>query len=85
MKKPGLPLERHQEIGRELQAMRNRLQTLTVELGNAYPRNKISKSERRADKAIAALDSMRSALDDIACAMPGGGPRVYYPLPDGKQ
>lgn len=75
--KPRLPLERHKEIGAELQAMHNKLFALVGELSTAHPFG--SRVVRRAERALDTLDSLRSALDSIACATPSGNPSVYYP------
>ena len=76
-KKPGLPLEQHEKLGLELQVMRDRLVSITVELSKAYP-HKISDI---ASKAYQVIDSLRNVLDDKVC---GENPnfknatKVYY-------
>ena len=76
-RKPGLPLSRHQEIGAELYEIRNRLMRLSTEISNSHP--KASKASRTSRKAADSIDSLRCVLDSIACSIPGGSPKVYYP------
>ena len=65
MKKKGFSFEKHNEVGEELQPMRDYLTKLYCEIAKAYPVN--SKVVRRANKASRALDELRSALDDCVC------------------
>jgi hypothetical protein len=69
-RKPGLSLERHREIGRELADISDGLVRLAVEIGNAYPRssnvgravsNRTSRSIRPLCRDI---DKLRSELED---------------------
>jgi len=62
-KKTGLTLEQHEKLGIELQAMRDKLINISVELSKAYPQ-KISNVSSRASKTI---DILRSELDDKVC------------------
>jgi putative heme degradation protein len=78
-KKPGLPLERHIELGAELVRIRERLMAIHIEIANAHP--KASRVALRAQRPVAAVDDLRCALDSVVCAMDGGGPQVYYPGP----
>ncbi len=63
--KPRFSLEKHQEVGKELQVNRNYLSGLSVEICNAYPKR--SKECRRATKALNAIDELRSSLDNCFC------------------
>jgi hypothetical protein len=84
--KPGLDITRHQEIGLELARIRDRLNTLGVEIANAYP-----KSSRLSRLALAMPDSVdkaRSALDNQVCAEHPADPAntyVYYPRPHDRR
>ena len=60
MKKPGLTLEQHEGLGQELQSMRDRLVSISVELSRAYP----FKISDIAKKAWVTLDQLRDVLDD---------------------
>lgn len=62
-KKPGFSLEQHEQLGLELQTMRDRLGEITVELSMAYP-FKISDITKKAQWH---LDSLRCILDDKVC------------------
>jgi hypothetical protein len=57
----GLTLARHREIGKDLYQMRNKLASLALEVGNAYPL--ISGIYNSASDAVNALDTLRSRLD----------------------
>lgn len=61
-KKPGLTLERHQEVGAELREMYHRLQSLAVEFSHAYPMSDGAYQEL--NKAVKALGSVRSGAED---------------------
>lgn len=62
-KKPGLTVDQHEKLGLELQTMRDRLVSISVELGKAYPRT-ISIFAAKAGENI---DSLRNVLDDKVC------------------
>ncbi|QOX78763.1 hypothetical protein FY034_07405 [Trichlorobacter lovleyi] len=76
-KKPGYTIEQHEQLGIELQAMRDRLVKIQVELSHAYPIKLASK----VDPACKAVDALRCALDDQICKEHPGNKdmlRVYY-------
>lgn len=62
-KKPGFTIEHHEDLGLELQTMRDRLSKISVELKEAYP----SKIHDLAQKAVNTIDTLRSVLDDKVC------------------
>lgn len=61
-RKPGFTLERHREVGEELQRMYLRLVKLSVEIGGVYPVN--GPESRRSAVLVSDLLKLRSALDD---------------------
>ena len=75
-RKPGLTLEEHERLGKDLRALREWLGGVMVQLSVAYPH----KVADRAHKAQEGIDSLRSLLDDlIHHERPGQGVmRVYY-------
>jgi hypothetical protein len=76
-KKPGYTLEQHEQLGIELQSMRDRLVKIQVELSYAYP----IKLANKVNPACKAVDVLRCALDDqISREHPGNKDvlRVYY-------
>lgn len=74
----GLSAGRHHEIGLELARMHDRLTTLSVEIGNAYPKG--SAAYRRAMRVTQPLDNLRSELDDRHFAEhPDATGGAYYP------
>jgi hypothetical protein len=74
-----LTLAEHEQLGRELSHMRARLVQLQVELGNRYGVSK--RPGELARRALAAVDALRSGLDDqLAHDDPDGfRPGIYYP------
>jgi len=65
MKKQGLSLERHKEIGKELFEMRESLGRLLVEIGHAYPvTGERGRQFYRLNRALRELDMARSVLED---------------------
>ncbi len=85
IRKPGLSRERHEAIGAELFAIRNRLLTLGVEVGTAYPKN--SRQYKAGMEATKSVDRLRNVLDDAVHAEhPHAKPEewqainsIYYP------
>lgn len=76
--KPGLPLERHIEVGRRLDELHVELQTLSVEVSRAYPVNSVQ--VRRLSSTCDRLNAARSALDDaVIREHEQGCAHVYYP------
>lgn len=63
----GLPRQRHEEIGMELKAIRDRLMALHTEVSNAYPKqDRHSKTAvQRLGRALAHLDQVRNALEEL--------------------
>lgn len=61
MGKPKFSFQKHQNTGSKLKKIRQELLTLSVEIGNSYPN--ASKVCRRANKAVEAIDELRSELD----------------------
>ena len=59
----GLDWDKHTTLGLELFEIRNRLGDLIIELSEAYGVS--SKVAKNSEKAQAALDDLRSALDDV--------------------
>lgn len=69
----------HVEIGANLQATRDYLIHLVVELGRAYPKS--SAPVRAADKALQAVDQLRNVMDNVSAGeLPGDrwAPTIYY-------
>lgn len=79
MSRKSLPtLERHKEIGAELQKTRNFFVHLGSELSRHYPKRIYS----TLDKACQYIDKLRSLLDNEVCKMNGENSelvRIYYP------
>jgi hypothetical protein len=63
MAKPGYTLEQHERLGKELQAIRDRLVTIQVELSHAYP----IKLAGLVGIASDAVDKLRLVLDEQVC------------------
>lgn len=59
-RKPGFTLDQHENLGIELQIMRDRLVDITVQLSEAYP----FKVSDIAKQAYMVIDKLRSVLDD---------------------
>jgi len=55
-------IEQHTETGKQLFEMRNSLIELIVGVGHHYPKN--SKVVKLANKALKAMDALRSELDN---------------------
>lgn len=72
----------HQRLGPELFELRNRLLSVAVEVYGALPKS--SASAKAAHRAVAAVDRLRCELDNEACGLPEGSPRIYYPGPTSK-
>jgi hypothetical protein len=60
MKKNGLTLDEHRDVGAGLRLNRNEFVSLSVKIINAYPKDVVEDL----DKAIKLIDSVRSNLDD---------------------
>lgn len=77
MKKTGYSLEQHDQLGQELQAMRDRLTVIVTELSQAYP----LKLAGLAKKPLEQIDRLRCELDNIVCRENPGREdaiRIYY-------
>jgi len=85
--KPGLSIERHQEIGLELARVRDQLTALACEIGNAYP--KASEAGRIAQTMTRPIDRLRGALESRMFAEHQGDgeatTHVYYPSPETRR
>lgn len=85
--KTGLPLERHQELGPELAAIRDRLLHLSVEIGNSYPKH--SRIFRLTERITDVLDSLRSDLEEAMFREnhdhPSLSTQVYYPTGEDRR
>lgn len=85
-RKTGLDMARHQEIGLELARIRDRLTTLTAEIGNAYPKD--SKAARLAGRVVGPVDQLRAELDSRMFSEHPADERatvhVYYPHPEAR-
>lgn len=85
-KKPGIPYERHQEIGAKLRQIRHDLTLLATEFGNAYsltgPR---SRAYKALVKAGSALDEAKNAAEDnyFADCPDRAFTATYFGPPDG--
>jgi hypothetical protein len=81
-RKPGLTQQQHVQLGGELAALRDEVQTRFVTVANAYP--KTAKQTLELRKALSALDAARCALDNALAREDWDGfePRVYYPGDD---
>jgi hypothetical protein len=65
-RKPGLSLERHKEIGKELKQMHNDISSLLVEVGNAYPiSGKRGKALKHIQQISNSLIEARSELENL--------------------
>lgn len=60
-RKPGFTLERHREVGEELNRIQRYLTNLAVEVGGKYPVK--NSARRRLERVDKLLSSARSALD----------------------
>ncbi len=86
MRKRGFGIEEHKQVGMDLYGIREYTVRLMVKIGNAYP-NKTGLIGH-AEKALASLDRLRSALDsqvfkehrDLGIEVA----RIYYPKHDVK-
>lgn len=78
-------LAEHRELGRELYERRHQLLRTANTISNTYGIGTMV--SRRAHKAVAQLEQMRSSLDgQFARDFPGSYcPDVYYPGPDGDR
>lgn len=76
-KKPGLPLERHREIAKELIDIHQRLLGLLMEIDSTHA--KASTVRAVALNAYESIGDLRSELDNLVCLMPDGGPEIYFP------
>ena len=80
MKKPGLTLEDHREIGGALEAFRNEhLIQFAVLIQNATPKD--SPQSKAVQKALSAIDELRSVMDDLVhrdYSDKIGDERIYY-------
>ncbi|HUQ47933.1 MAG TPA: hypothetical protein VM053_06770 [Gemmatimonadaceae bacterium] len=79
-KKLGFTRDQHVELGKELATMRDRLVSISAELGNAYPPTIMN----AAVKAQKGLDELRDKLDAIVFEENSGdstkeNASVYYP------
>lgn len=61
MAKPRFSFADHKAAGVTLKDIRDRLQDLAVQIGNAYPLT--LKLDKHAAKAVAEIDALRNALD----------------------
>lgn len=77
--KPGMNLERHQEIGLELALMCDRLTSLTTEVANAYPKE--SEFCRQMERLLSQLRKVRSEGENAMFKQHGeaGSTFFYYP------
>jgi len=77
-KKPGFTLEKHDELGRELQEMRDKLTGFITEVGKCYNKDTYS----LVDRSIQTIDMLRSKMDDHICREQHGNsavdPTKYY-------
>lgn len=82
-RKPGLSLERHQQIGLELARIADRLTELSVEIGNAYPVNSPVYRLAMRPGPDEALFRLRAALENRMFGEYPDDPRatvqVYFP------
>ena len=62
MGKPRFSFEKHKNTGSKLKRARGELLTLSVEIANSYPHT--AKVCRLANKAVSAIDDLRSELDN---------------------
>ncbi|HBF84961.1 MAG TPA: hypothetical protein DD420_35045 [Streptomyces sp.] len=63
--KPKLTADEHADLGKRLAAVRNELQVLEVQLGNAYPRSGPQAAPaRNLEKARKAIDKARCDLEN---------------------
>jgi len=80
MKKPPLSIDEHRAIGLELFHLRNRIQTLMIDVANRY--HKTSRTSRTAMKACKAMDSLRCQMDwqaGVDLNEQEFTPKLYYP------
>lgn len=83
-RKLGLTQEQHGALGLELSALRNRLQTICIEVSNAYPTGVAAGKHAASSRLIDLLDQLRSDLDIAACEDSERDgwdwtPAIYYP------
>jgi hypothetical protein len=74
-----LTLDAHRALGNQLSIARNDLLHMIVDLSNTY--GSTAKSSRAADRAVKAIDQLRSDLDNqLAVDHPSGfDTHIYYP------
>ncbi|WP_457571505.1 hypothetical protein [Desulfovulcanus sp.] len=82
-KKPGITLERHKEIGRELKNIYNRLLKLYAEFTNAYPESgPLSRPSRKTAEAIDIIISLKHYAEENMYQEHRGDPNLststYY-------
>lgn len=77
VKKSRYSIEQHDQLGKELQAMRNRMQTISIELSKAYPFS--TKAPDLATLAVKAIDEIRNKMANLAIQEHGGqGDSIYF-------
>ena len=62
-KKPGYSFEQHDNLGKDLQSMRDKLLSISVDLSKAYPVK--AKVSNLASRASYAIDTLRNELDSL--------------------
>ena len=80
-KKIPFTFEEHDALGAELQAMKDRLMKIAINIGNRYPVR--SREAIGAEKALQAINDLRSTMDDrVGIDCPGLDDKslnkVYY-------
>ncbi|MFJ1839041.1 hypothetical protein ACIOJ9_34900 [Streptomyces sp. NPDC088175] len=81
-KKQRLTLEEHTQLGRRLWKTRNDLDSLFVQLANAYPlAGSEAAAARNVQKAVLAIDRARISLEEALCREhpDQAALTVYYP------
>jgi hypothetical protein len=78
-KKPGLTMDEHRALGAKLHAMYQELNRTLIQLSHAYPLG--APVLRDADRAIDAVSTLRSHLEDVMFheGHTEATTRVYYP------
>ena len=78
MKKKGLTIERHEAIGKEMKTMSRQLNTVCIEVANAYPLK--SRQVLQLGKSDKALQHARNKLDNRMFREHGekSDPGIYY-------
>ena len=64
LKKTGFNIDQHEQLGKELQAMHNRLTTISVDLSKAYPVK--SNVTGVVNQTINSLYKLREKMDNLA-------------------